>query len=70
VYAGNPLEIPSLIAISETAVLLGFFNKKGKFEGQYLLSFEPRALTWGRELFEYYIERSEQICSMNYSDCS
>ena len=70
VHAGNPLEIPSLIAISETAVLLGFFNKKGKFEGQYLLSFEPRALAWGRELFEYYIESSKKVCSMNYSDCS
>lgn len=70
VHAGNPLEIPSLIAISETAILLGFFNKKGKFEGQYLLSFEPRALAWGRELFEYYIERSEKVCSMNYLDCN
>jgi len=70
VHAGTPLEIPSLIAISETAVLLGFFNQKGRFEGQYLLSFEPRALAWGRELFKYYLDRSEKVCSMNFPDSS
>ena len=70
VHAGTPLEIPPLIAISENVLLIGFFNKKGRFEGQYLLSFEPRALVWGEELFEYYLRRSEQICSMDYPDCS
>ncbi len=70
VHAGTSLEIPSLIAISETAVLLGFFNQKGRFEGQYLLSFEPHALAWGRELFKYYLDRSEKVCSMNSPDSS
>ena len=70
VHTGTPLEIPSLIAISENVLLLGFFNKRGRFEGQYLLSFEPRALVWGRELFEYYMERSEKVCSMDYPDSS
>lgn len=65
VYAGLPLEIPVLIAVSDSALLLGFFNKKGKFEGQYLLGFEPLALSWGRELFEYYRERSERVCSID-----
>ncbi|WP_440945912.1 helix-turn-helix transcriptional regulator [Methanosarcina sp. T3] len=70
VYAGDPLDIPALIAISESALLLGFFNEKGRFEGQYLLNFEPRALCWGKELFEYYLGKSEKICSINYSNCS
>jgi len=70
VYAGDPLEIPALIAISESALLLGFFNKNGRFEGQHLLNFEPRALSWGKELFEYYMERSEKVCSMDCSDRS
>jgi predicted transcriptional regulator len=65
-HSGTPLEIPALIAMSENVLLLGFFNKKGRFEGQYLLSFEPRALVWGRELFEYYMARSENVCSMDY----
>ncbi|WP_455429617.1 transcriptional regulator FilR1 domain-containing protein [Methanosarcina horonobensis] len=68
VYSGSPLEIPALIAISENALFFGFFNKKGKFEGQYLLSFEPSSLAWGRELFEYYVGRSEKVCSMDYPD--
>jgi len=70
VYSGAPLEIPALIAISKSALLLGFFNKKGRFEGQYLLNFESRALSWGKELFEYYTGRSEKIFSMNCSDRS
>ncbi|AKB19148.1 MULTISPECIES: winged helix-turn-helix domain-containing protein [unclassified Methanosarcina] len=70
VRSGSPLESPSLIAISENALLIGFFNKKGQFEGQCLLSFEPCALIWGKELFEYYLERSEKICSMDYPDNS
>lgn len=70
VYSRLPLEIPILIAISDSVLLLGFFNKKGRFDGQYLLNFEPRALGWGKELFEYYMGRSEKICSMNCSGCS
>lgn len=61
VYAGSSLEIPALVAVSDSALLLGLFNKKGKFEGQYLLSFESCALAWGRELFEYYREQSEKV---------
>lgn len=66
VHSGTSLEIPALIAISEKALLLGFFNKKGRFEGQYLISFEPRALLWGRELFEYYMGRSQKVSSMEF----
>lgn len=67
-YTGLPLEIPALLAVSDSALLLGLFNKKGRFEGQYLLSFEFRALTWGRELFKYYQEWSEKVCSINSPD--
>ncbi len=68
VHAGTPLEMPVLIAISEKTMLLGFFNKRGRFEGQYLLNFEPGALVWGRELFGYYAQRSEEVCSMDYPE--
>lgn len=65
IYEGRPLEIPALIAVSDNALLLGLFNKKGRFEGQYLLNFEPRSLAWGKELFEYYRDRSENVLSMD-----
>jgi predicted transcriptional regulator len=68
VYSGLPLEIPALIAISDSALLLGLFNKKGRFEGQYLLGFEPRALAWGRELFEHYKDKSEKVPSIYSPD--
>ena len=68
VHAGTPFEIPALIAVSENALLLGFFNKKGRFEGQYLLNLEPCALAWGRELFEYYMEKSENIRAIHWPE--
>jgi len=59
------IEIPAVIAVSENKLLLGLFNKKGGFEGQYLLSSEPETLSWGKELFEHYIEGSRKISSMD-----
>lgn len=51
IYEGGPLEIPALIAVSDNALLLGLFNKKGRFEGQYLLNFEPLSLPGGVKNF-------------------
>lgn len=68
VYTGLPLEIPALLAISDSVLLLGLFNKKGRFEGQYLRGFEPRALAWGRELFEYCKDKSEKVSSIDFQD--
>lgn len=58
-------EIPAGIVITESKLLLGLVNKKGKFEGQYILSSESSALSWGKELFEYYIEGSRKISSFD-----
>ena len=59
------IEIPAMIAVSESKLFLGLLNKKGKFEGQYILSSESSALSWGKELFEYYIEGSRRVSSMD-----
>jgi len=61
----NTLETPAVIAVSENKFLLGLFNKKGGFEGQYLLSSEPEVLIWGKELFKYYIKGSEKLLLQN-----
>lgn len=58
-------EIPAEIIITENKLLLGLINKKGKFDGQYILSSESSALSWGKELFEYYIEESRKISSFD-----
>lgn len=63
-------EIPAGIALTENKLLLGLYNKKGKFEGQYILSSESSALNWGKGLFEYYIEGSRRISSMDPTENS
>jgi predicted transcriptional regulator len=57
------LEMPVSVAVTESKLLLGLINKKGKFEGQYILSSESSALSWGKELFEYYMEGSRKVSS-------
>jgi predicted transcriptional regulator len=64
---GEASETPALFALSEDSFFLGLFNKNGVFEGQYLFSSESKALKWGRELFEYYVESSEKVSSTNFS---
>ena len=62
------VEIPAVIAVTESKLLLGLINKKGKFEGQYILSSEPSALSWGKELFEYYVKGSRKVSSFDLLD--
>ncbi len=59
------VEIPAGIAVTESKLFLGLVNKKGRFEGQYILSSESSALSWGNELFEYYIEGSRRVSSLD-----
>lgn len=65
VITEETIEIPAMVAVSESKLFLGLLNKKGKFEGQYILSSESSALSWGKELFEYYIEGSRRVSSMD-----
>jgi predicted transcriptional regulator len=55
------IEIPALIAAADRIMSLGLFNENGKFDRQYVISFEQRAIKWGEELFEYYRDMSREI---------
>ena len=68
VRTDETVEIPAGIVVTESKLLLGLINKKGKFEGQYILSSEPSALSWGKELFEYYVEGSRKVSSFDLLD--
>lgn len=57
----NWVEIPALIAASDRIMSLGLFNESGRFDRQYLISFEPQAIKWGQELFKYYRDMSREI---------
>lgn len=55
------VEIPALITAANRIMILGLFNESGRFDRQYVISFESRAIKWGEELFEYYRDMSREI---------
>lgn len=55
------IEIPALIATSNGIMTMGLFNENGRFDRQYVTSFEPQAIKWGQELFEYYRDMSREV---------
>lgn len=58
------LETPALIAVSDRTLVLGLFNQKGRFDGQYLTGSEPSSLHWGKELFDHYMNEAKEVSSM------
>lgn len=55
------VEIPAVVASSNKIMLMGLFNESGRFDRQYIISFEPGAIEWGKELFEYLRDMSREI---------
>jgi predicted transcriptional regulator len=55
------VEIPALIAVADRIVSLGLFSESGRFDRQHVISFEPQAMKWGEELFEYYRDMSREV---------
>lgn len=49
------------ITVTDKIMLLGLFDKNGKFDQQFIMSFEPEALRWGRELFDYFKSLAKQV---------
>jgi len=49
------------VTVTDKIMLLGLFDKNGKFDQQFIMSFEPSAILWGRELFDYYKRLSRQV---------
>lgn len=57
-------ENPAVIAVSERVMFLGLFDKNGRFDRQYIMSFEPGSLQWGKELFLHYSGMSSPLDSI------
>ncbi|MCC4768813.1 DUF1724 domain-containing protein [Methanosarcina sp. DH2] len=51
----------SEITVTEKIMLLGLFDRNGKFDQQFIMSFEPAALRWGQELFDYFKRLSKLV---------
>ncbi len=49
------------IVAADNFMGMALFPKEGAFDRKFVISFEPCALAWGKELFEYYEQNSEQI---------
>lgn len=49
------------ITVTDKIMLLGLFDKNGKFDQQFIMSLKPSALRWGQELFDYFRSLSRQV---------
>ncbi|MFY9199422.1 MAG: transcriptional regulator FilR1 domain-containing protein, partial [Methanosarcina flavescens] len=49
------------VTVTDRIMLLGLFDKNGKFDQQFIMSFEQSALSWGQELFDYFKRLSRQV---------
>jgi predicted transcriptional regulator len=60
IYISREVKI-SEITVTDEIMLLGLFDRNGKFDHQFILSFEPSARKWGQELFDYLKKLSKQV---------
>ncbi|MBU4534590.1 MAG: DUF1724 domain-containing protein [Euryarchaeota archaeon] len=55
-------EIPVAFLVNDHVLTLGLFFHDGSYDvSKLLLSHDKEAINWGKELFEYYKEKSEKI---------
>jgi len=52
--------IPAITA-ADNFMVIALFPKNAVFDRKYVICFEPGALAWGKELYDYYEQRSERI---------
>lgn len=59
--------IPAVVA-ADNFMAMALFPKSTVFDRKYVICFEPGALVWGKELYDYYEQRSKQIKNIdNYT---
>ena len=55
------IEIPAALASTDRIMILGLFNESGRFDSQYVISSDKRAVKWGEDLFSYYRDMSREV---------
>lgn len=59
--------IPAITA-ADNFMAMALFPKSTVFDRKYVICFEPGSLVWGKELYDYYEQRSQQINNLdNYT---
>ncbi|MGB9928650.1 MAG: helix-turn-helix transcriptional regulator [Methanosarcina sp.] len=61
----KPAAIPSVI-VTDHFLAFKLFENNGKLRDQIVLSFEEKALAWGRELFQYCVQGAEPLNEENF----
>jgi predicted transcriptional regulator len=51
---------PTIVA-ADNFMGIALFPKGSTFDRKYIICFEPGALAWGKDLYDYYEQKSEQI---------
>ena len=68
-FVCNDCEKIPAITVADNFLTMALFPKETVFDGKYVISFEPGALAWGKELYDYYERLSERIHNIdNYRD--
>lgn len=60
--------IPSIVA-ADNFMTIALFPKDTVFDRKYIMSFEPGALSWGKELYDYHEKCSKQVHDLNNYIC-
>ena len=55
--------IPAITS-ADNFMAIALFPKNAVFDRKYVICFEPGALAWGKELYDYYEQCSERICEI------
>jgi predicted transcriptional regulator len=55
------IETPAAFSSTDKTMILGLFNENGKFDNQYVISSDKKAIEWGEDLFKYYKAASKEI---------
>jgi predicted transcriptional regulator len=52
---------PVSIIVTDRLLSLSLMDRNGRYTNRIIVSSRPRALQWGEELFQYYMDRSESL---------
>ena len=56
----NKIELDSSL-VTDRFISMSMISKNGRYYNHEMVSFEKSALEWGKELFNYYRDMSEQV---------
>ena len=57
-------DVKAAFTVTDFSLSLGLFHVDGTYDyNRDLVSYDKKAIEWGKELFEWYLKRAERFCS-------